>query len=142
MGTLGQLARRRRPAPALRGGRGAILAAAQLTALATREAAGQPGGLFRDAASAAAVSGPGLPAVSDSITLRRHLVAIDFGQFAPWAATAAATPGGPAVAPSRVLTVNLFDDAWFSPASSGAWRRRSWAAIRCRAPWRGSRWAR
>ena len=93
----------------------AALAAALLTALAVGEAAGQPGGLFREVAPAGVVAGPDLSAVSDSITLRRRLVAIDFGQLTPSADTAAAVPGGAAAAaPSGVLTLNLFDDASFT----------------------------
>ena len=96
------------------GGRGTVLAVALLTALATGEAAGQPAGLFREAAPVAAATGPDLPAVSDSITLRRRLAAIDFGELAPSAGHAATVPGGAAVAPSGVLTLNLFDDASWS----------------------------
>ena len=114
MKPLGHVARRSAPALALRGGRGAILAAALLTALATGEAVGQPGGLFREAAPMAAVAGPDLSAVSDSVTLRRRLVAIDFGQLVPSADTAATVPGGAAAAPSGALTLNLFDDASFT----------------------------
>lgn len=94
------------------GRRPAALAVALLGALAAGEAAGQPGGLFRDAAPALAVGGPGLSAVSDSITLRRRLVAIDFGQLAPPAGAAPGAAG--AVAPSGVLRLNLFDDASFT----------------------------
>ena len=101
---------------AARGGRcSTALAVALLTALAVGEAAAQPGGLFREAAPAGAVAGPDLSAVSDSITLRRRLVAIDFGQLTPPADAAAAVPGGAAAAaPSGVLTLNLFDDASFT----------------------------
>ena len=67
---------------------------ALLTALAAAEAAGQPGGLFREVAPAAVVAGPALSAVSDSITLRRRLVAIDFGQLAPPSDAATAGLGG------------------------------------------------
>ena len=90
------------------------LAVALLSVLAAGEAAGQPG-LFREVAPAGVVAGPDLSAVSDSITLRRRLVAIDFGQLAPTADTAAVVPGGAAAAvPSGVLTLNLFDDASFT----------------------------
>ena len=89
------------------------LAAALLTALAAGGAAAQPGGLFREVVPAGAVAGPGLSGASDSITLRRRLVAIDFGQLAPPPA-AAAVPGGAVSAPSGVLTLNLFDDASFT----------------------------
>ncbi len=107
--------RRTGSGPAL-GGRSAALAVALLAALAAGEAAGQspgqPGGLFREVAPAGVVAGPDLSAVSDSITLRRRLVAIDFGQLAP---PADAAPGAPAAAavPSGVLRLNLFDDASF-----------------------------
>jgi len=95
-------------------GGGAALGGALLVALATGEAVGQPGGLFREAAPAAATAGPDISAVSDSITLRRRLVAIDFRQLTPSADTAAAVPGGTIAAPSGVLTLNLFDDASFT----------------------------
>ena len=74
--------------------------AALLAALVAGEAAGQLGGLFREVAPAGAVAGPDLSAVSDWLTLRRHLVAIDFRQLTPSADTAAAVPGGAATAPS------------------------------------------
>ena len=89
------------------------LAAALLTALAAGEAAGQPGGLFREVAPAGVVAGPDLSTVSDSITLRRRLVAIDFGQLSPPAASAARA-AAPEAAPSGVLTLNLFEDASFT----------------------------
>ena len=90
------------------------LATALLVGLAAGEAAGQPGGLFREVAPTAAAVAPGLPSAPDTITLRRRLVAIDFGQLAPAAGTAAAVPGGTAATPSGVLTLNLFDDASFT----------------------------
>ena len=90
------------------------LATALLAALAAGEAAGQPGGLFRGVAPTAAAVAPGLPTAPDPITLRRRLVAIDFGQLAPAADTAATSPAGVAAAPSGVLTLNLFDDASFT----------------------------
>ena len=97
-----------------RGGRGAVLAGALLAALSGGEAAGQPGGLFREVASPAAVAGRDVSAVSDSITLRRRLVAIDLGQLTPPADAAAAAPEGVQAAPSGVLTLNLFDNASFT----------------------------
>ena len=103
---------------ALVGRRSTALALALLAALAAGEAAGQspgqPGGLFREVVPAGVVAGPDLSAVSDSITLRRRLVAIDFGQLAPPADAAA--PGAPAAAaaPSGVLRLNLFADASFT----------------------------
>ena len=90
------------------------LAAALLVGLAAAESAGQPAGLFREVAPAAAAIAPGLPTAPDSITLRRRLVAIDFGQLTPSADTAAAVPGGAPAARSGVLTLNLFDDASFT----------------------------
>ena len=90
------------------------LAAALLVGLATAESAGQPAGLFREVTSAAAAIAPGFPTASDAITLRRRLVAVDFGQLTPSADTAAAAPAGAAAAPSGVLTLNLFDDASFT----------------------------
>ena len=106
----------RRPAEAdagraVRGGRGAALAGALLVALAAAEAAAQPGGLFREVAPGGVGADPDLSTVSDAITLRRRLVAIDLGQLTPWADTAAAVPGW---RPSGVLTLNLFDDASFT----------------------------
>ena len=106
---------RRRGSGAAGGGRRpTALAAALLAALAAGEAAGQSGGLFREVSPAGAVAGPDLSALSDSITLRRRLVAIDFGQLAPPADGAAAVSGVAAAAPSGVLSLNLFDDASFT----------------------------
>ena len=84
---------------------GALLAAAG-------EAAGQPAGLFRAVAPAGLAAVPGAETASDSITLRRRLVAIDFGQLTPPVDAAAAVP--PAAAPSGVLSLNLFDDASYT----------------------------
>ena len=96
-------------------GRGSTaLAVALLTALAAGEAAGQPGGLFREVAPAGVVAGPDLSTVSDSITLRRRLVAIDFGQLSPPAGASAARAAAPEAVPSGVLTLNLFEDASFT----------------------------
>ena len=110
MEPLGHVARRPAPALALPGGRGAILA----RALATGEAVAQPGAWFMEAAPPGALAGPDLSAVSDSITLRRRLVAIDFGQLTPPADTAATVPAGAEAAPSGALTLNLFDDLSFT----------------------------
>ena len=92
----------------------AALAAALMAGLAAGEAAGQPAGLFREVAPAALVAGPDLSAVSDSITLRRRLVAIDFGQLSPPSDASAPSPAGLEAAPSGVLTLNLFEDASFT----------------------------
>ena len=109
------------PGPAATGGRrtpsgevrrSAALAGLLLVVLAAGEAAGQPGGLFREVAPAAASVGPDSSAASDSITMRRRLVAIDFGQLSPPVDAANAAAG--AAAPSGVLTLNLFDDASFT----------------------------
>ena len=81
--------------------------------LAAAEAAGQPGGLFREVAPAAVAAVADPSAVADAITLRRRLVAIDFGQLSPPAGASAAGRGGAAAAPSGVLALNLFDDASF-----------------------------
>ena len=100
------------PAPGVRAS--AAVAVALLAGLAADEAAGQPGVLFREVAPAGAVVGLDLSTAPDAITLRRRLVAIDFGQLTPPADTAAAVSAGAAAAPSGVLTLNLFDDASFT----------------------------
>ena len=105
---------RRGGGTALGGRCSTALAVALLTALTAGGAAGQPGGLFREVAPAGVVAGPDPSAVSDSITLRRRVVAIDFGQLTPPADAAAAVPGRAEAAPSGVLTLNLFDDASFT----------------------------
>ena len=87
--------------------RGAALAGLLLAGLAAGEAAGQPGGLFRPAAAAAA---PPARGASDALTLRSRLVSIDFGQLAPPGARGAAAVS----APSGVLRLNLFADASFT----------------------------
>ena len=108
----GALRRVSAAAGALRGS--TALAAGLLAGLAAAESAGQPTGLFREVAPTAATIAPAFPTAPDSITLRRRLVAIDFGQLTPSADTVAAVPGGAAAAPSGVLTLNLFDDASFT----------------------------
>ena len=100
---------------AIRGGRGcSVFAGMLLAALAAGEAMGQPAGLFRAVAPAgvAAVQGP--ETVSDSITLRRRPVGIDFAQLTPPVDAAGADAPGGVAAPSGVLTLNLFDDASFT----------------------------
>ena len=102
------------PARRIGGGRrSAVLSGVLLAALAAGEAAGQPAGLFRAVAPAGVAEVPGLETVSDSITLRRRLVAIDFAQLSP-PADAAGAGADAAAAPSGVLTLNLFDDASFT----------------------------
>ena len=98
--------RRRATAPVPRGAAfrsSTALAAVLLAGLASGEAAGQTGGLFREVAPAAAVGGPDLSAVSDAITLRRRLVAIDFAQLTPSRAPPPRSPGRRQTAPSGVL---------------------------------------
>ena len=88
------------------------IAAALLVGLAAGGAAGQPAGLFREVAPAVAGIAPDASTAPDSITLRRRLVAIDFGQLSP--PVDAADVAAAAAAPSGVLTLNLFDDASFT----------------------------
>ena len=108
---------------AIRGGYGcSVLAGALLALLAAGGAAGQPPGqprgLFQAVAPAGLAAVPGPETVSDSITLRRRLVAIDFAQLSPavdvTGAAASAASASAAAAPSGVLTLNLFDDASFT----------------------------
>ncbi len=94
------------------GCRCSVPAGALLAALAAGEVEGQPAGLFRAVAPAGVAAAPGPETVSDSITLRRRLVAIDFAQLSPPAD--AANAAAAAAAPSGVLTLNLFDDASFT----------------------------
>ncbi|MDE0178161.1 MAG: hypothetical protein OXP36_06150 [Gammaproteobacteria bacterium] len=109
MELLGHVAHRRASALAHRCRSGALLVGVLLTALATGEAVGQPGGLFREVTPAAAVAAPDLSVGSDSIALRRRLVTIDFAQLAPPADTAATALGG-----AEAVPLNLFDDASFT----------------------------
>ena len=94
--------------------RATVFAGALSAALAAGGAAGQPGGLFRPAEPAGVTAAPddfgGGP---DSLTLRRRLVTIDFGQLAPPDGAAEAGTAG-AAAPSGVLRLNLFEDASFT----------------------------
>ncbi len=95
------------------GCRSSVLAGALLVVLAAGDAAGQPGGLFRAVAPAGVAAVQGSETPSDSITLRRRLVGIDFAQLtAPTDAANADAVG--ATAPSGVLTLNLFEDASFT----------------------------
>ena len=78
------------------------------------ETAAQPGGLF----TAASASGAEIEATRidpDPLTMRRRLVTIDLGQLVPAAdAAGRRAAAGIEVAPSGVLTLNLFDDAVFT----------------------------
>ena len=100
------------PRPDRGGCRSVALAGTLLALLAAGDAAGQPGGLFQAVAPAGLAAVPGLETVSDSITLRRRLVAIDFAQLSP--PVDAGVAAAAAAAPSGVLTLNLFDDASFT----------------------------
>ena len=97
---------------AARRGRAAVLAGVLLAALAASEGVGQPGGLFTPVERAAATAAPRFPTLSDSVTLRRRLVSIDFGQLAPPSESSTAGSGTAAARP-EVLMLNLFDDASF-----------------------------
>ena len=78
------------------------------------EATAQTGGLFT-AVSASDTARGVVPAAPDRLTLRRRLVTIDLGQFALAADPAArGAAAGIGVAPSGVLTLNLFEDAVFT----------------------------
>ena len=92
----------------------AVFAGALLAALAADQSAGQPGGLFRAVEPAGLVATPASRTPPDSLTLRRRLVSIDFGQIAPPAAAVEAGAAGGGAAPSGVLRLNLFDDASFT----------------------------
>ena len=90
------------------------LAVLLLSVWLAEEATGQPGGLF----SAVSPTGAAVDVsrtAPDALTLRRRLVTIDLGQLVPVtdAATRAAA-AGIEIAPSGVLTLNLFDDAVFT----------------------------
>lgn len=90
-----------------------VFAGALSAALAAGGAAGQPGGLFLAAEPAGAAAAPDFGGAPDSLTLRRRLVSIDFGQIAPLSDAAEAGAAG-AAAPSGVLRLNLFEDASFT----------------------------
>lgn len=97
----------------------AALAVVILAGWPAGNAAAQPDGLFSTVSPSAAEmdivrTGP------DPLTLRRRLVTIDLGQLAPAtdaAARGAAARGAAAgieIAPSGMLTLNLFEDAVFT----------------------------
>ncbi len=98
------------------------LAAVLWAALLAVEAAGQPGGLFLEAAPVPDATGRLFPEAPDSLALRRRLVTIDFAQLASSdVAVAARAAGVPAEAPRSVrpaygelLRLNLFDDTVFT----------------------------
>ena len=102
--------------------RWAALAAVLGTALLAVEAAGQPGGLFLEAAPVPDATGRLSPEATDSPALRRRLVTIDFAQLAsPDVAVAARAAGVSAEAPrwgrpayGELLSLNLFDDTLFT----------------------------
>ena len=101
-------------APRRRSHRLAALAVLLLSGWPAGEAAAQPGGLFT-AVSPSDAAVDVAPAAPDTLTLRRRLVTIDLGQLVP--ATDSAARGAAAgieVAPSGVLTLNLFEDAVFT----------------------------
>ena len=101
--------RREESASADGGHRRAALAGMLLAVLAAAEAGGQPGGLFRAVSPAGVAAVPGYQASTDSLTLRRRLVSIDFGQLTPLVNAASAE-----TAPPGVLRLNIFDDASFT----------------------------
>ena len=92
----------------------AALAVLLLLGWPATEAAAQPGALFTAASRAGASVGIAANE-PDGLTMRRRLVTIDLGQLVPAADTAARrAAAGIEVAPSGVLTLNLFDDAVFT----------------------------
>ena len=82
--------------------------------LAAGEAAGQNEGLFRAVEPTAAVGARASSTPLDSLTLRRRLVSINFGQLALPLETAAVP-----AAPAGVLRLNLFNDASFTVLVEG-----------------------
>ncbi len=92
----------------------AALAVLLLSGWPAEEAAAQPGGLFTAVAASNADIDVAL-AAPDTLTMRRRLVTIDLGQLVPATDSAAGrAAAGIEVAPSGVLTLNLFDDAVFT----------------------------
>ncbi len=98
------------------------LAAVLWVALLAVEAAGQPGGLFLEAAVVPDAIGGLSPEAPDSVALRGRLVTIDFTQLASSnVAVAARAAGVSAEAPrsgrpayGELLSLNLFDDTVFT----------------------------
>ena len=105
---------KRRVPPASRGGawRPVLAAMLLLGALAAGKAAAQTAGLFRSVEPAAVVAAPGSETSPDSLTVRRRLVVIDFGQLTPPVGAAAVGVG--AAGTSGMLRLNLFEDATFT----------------------------
>lgn len=92
----------------------AALAVLLLTVWLVQEATGQPGGLFSAVSPTGATVDVSRTA-PDALTLRRRLVTIDLGQLVPVPdAASRAAAAGIEIAPSGVLTLNLFDDAVFT----------------------------
>ena len=92
----------------------AALAVLLLTVWLAQEATGQPGGLFSAVSPTGATVDVSRTA-PDALTLRRRLVTIDLGQLVPVPdAASPAAAAGIEIAPSGVLTLNLFDDAVFT----------------------------
>ena len=102
--------------------RWAALAVVLWAALLAVEAAGQPGGLFLEAAAVPDAIGRLSPEATDSLALRSRPVRIDFAQLAsPDVAVAARAAGVSAEAPrsgrpayGELLRLNLFDDTLFT----------------------------
>ena len=94
--------------------RWAALVGIPVALLAAGEAAGQNKGLFRAVEPTAAVGARASSTPLDSLTLRRRLVSINFGQLALPLKTAAVP-----AAPAGVLRLNLFNDASFTVLVEG-----------------------
>ena len=94
--------------------RWAALVGIPVALLAAGEAAGQNKGLFRAVEPTAAVGARASSTPLDSLTLRRRLVSINFGQLALPLETAAVP-----AAPAGVLRLNLFNDASFTVLVEG-----------------------
>ena len=94
--------------------RWAALVGFPVALLAAGEAAGQNEGLFRAVEPTAAVGARASSTPLDSLTLRRRLVSINFGQLALPLKTAAVP-----AAPAGVLRLNLFNDASFTVLVEG-----------------------
>ena len=91
--------------------RRAALAAVLWAALLAVEAAGQPGGLFLEAAPVPDAIGRLSPEATDSLALRSRPVRIDFAQLASPDVSDAPLAVRPAY--GELLRLNLFDDTLF-----------------------------